>query len=355
MRLTRSSIPRTATIVASIVLLGTGSLGLGLLASPASAAPLAGDSVATATAGSALTERLGARTAGAYIDGGTGRLVVTVTDAATAQTVRSAGAVPKLVTRTAAQLQQTVSTLDEAARIPGTAWAVDPATNQVQVSVDATVSAERLAALTAVTSSLGSAVRVERVNGAFSTLISGGDAIYRGSSRCSLGFNVRRGEAYAFLTAGHCGSVNSVWYATSRQTSLLGTMSGSSFPGNDYAIVNYSANSTVPRSGTVGSQEITGAGNPTVGMTVSRRGSTTGTHSGRVTALNATVNYAQGTVRGLIRTTVCAEPGDSGGSLYAGTTAYGLTSGGSGNCRTGGTTFFQPVTEALAAYGASVY
>ncbi|MEU0296361.1 serine protease, partial [Streptomyces cavourensis] len=33
----------------------------------------------------------------------------------------------------------------------------------------------------------------------------------------------------------------------------------------------------------------------------------------------------------------------------------GLTSGGSGNCSSGGTTFFQPVVEALNAYGVSVY
>ena len=94
---------------------------------------------------------------------------------------------------------------------------------------------------------------------------------------------------------------------------------------------------------------------PTVGQTVRRSGSTTGVRSGPVTGLNATVNYPQGTVTGLIRTNVCAEPGDSGGSLFAGTTALGLTSGGSGNCTTGGTTFFQPVTEPLSVYGVSVY
>ncbi|GLZ08695.1 hypothetical protein Acsp03_61610 [Actinomadura sp. NBRC 104412] len=60
-------------------------------------------------------------------------------------------------------------------------------------------------------------------------------------------------------------------------------------------------------------------------------------------------------VSGLIQTTVCAEPGDSGGSLFAGSTALGLTSGGSGNCSSGGVTFFQPVTEALDAYGVDVY
>ena len=114
-------------------------------------------------------------------------------------------------------------------------------------------------------------------------------------------------------------------------------------------------NTTITKTGGVGSQDITSAGTPSVNQTVSRRGSTTGTHSGRVTALNATVTYPQGTVSGLIRTTVCAEPGDSGGSLYAGTTAYGLTSGGSGNCSSGGTTFFQPVTEPLGVYGVSVF
>lgn len=72
-------------------------------------------------------------------------------------------------------------------------------------------------------------------------------------------------------------------------------------------------------------------------------------------ALNATVNYSQGSVYGLIRTNVCAEGGDSGCSLFAGNTALGLTSGGSGNCSTGGTTYFQPVKEALSVYGVSVY
>jgi hypothetical protein len=74
-----------------------------------------------------------------------------------------------------------------------------------------------------------------------------------------------------------------------------------------------------------------------------------------VTATNATVNYAEGTVTGLIKTNVCAEGGDSGGSLFDGAKALGLTSGGSGNCSSGGTTFFQPVTEALSVYGVSVY
>jgi hypothetical protein len=40
--------------------------------------------------------------------------------------------------------------------------------------------------------------------------------------------------------------------------------------------------------------------------------------------------------------------------LFDGSTAVGLTSGGSGDCSSGGQTSFRPVTEALAAYGVSI-
>ena len=82
-----------------------------------------------------------------------------------------------------------------------------------------------------------------------------------------------------------------------------------------------------------------------------RSGSTSGLHDGEVTALNATVNYPEGTVTGLIETNVCAEPGDSGGPLFSDGIALGVTSGGSGDCTSGGTTFFQPVTKAMQALG----
>ncbi|BCJ55337.1 serine protease [Actinoplanes sp. NBRC 14428] len=223
--------------------------------------------------------------------------------------------------------------------------------NQILVTADSTVTGARLAAVRAIVAKLGDRARLESVPGTLSTTISGGDAIYTGGSRCSLGFNVRSGSTDYFLTAGHCTNAGSSW---SNGSTTLGTRAGSSFPGNDYGIVRYT-NTSITKTGGVGSQDITGAGTPAVNSTVYRRGSTTGTRSGRVTALNTTVNYPQGSVSGMIRTTVCAEPGDSGGPLYSGSTALGLTSGGSGNCSSGGVTYFQPVTEALNAYGVSVY
>jgi streptogrisin B len=242
------------------------------------------------------------------------------------------------------------------ADVPGTAWAVDSKTNRVVVTVDSTVSRAEIAKIKRQAGGNAGALVVKHTPGKFNKLISGGDAIYASSWRCSLGFNVQDASGnYYFLTAGHCTDGAGTWWSNSSHSTTLGTTAGSSFPGNDYGIVRYT-NSSVTKSGTVGSQDITRAATPSVGTTVTRRGSTTGIHSGRVTALNATVNYGGGDiVYGLIQTTVCAEPGDSGGPLYGGTTAYGLTSGGSGNCTSGGTTFFQPVTEALSAYGVHVY
>ncbi|MGW1343173.1 S1 family peptidase [Kribbella sp. NPDC002412] len=250
------------------------------------------------------------------------------------------------------------ATLSKDASIPGTAWQTNP-DGRIIVSYDETVTGGKLTALTNVTKQFGNRVTLEKMPGKLSKLIAGGDAIYGGQYRCSLGFNVRSGSTYYFLTAGHCTNIASSWYANSSKTTLLGTRYGTSFPGNDYGIVRYSTSYT-NRPGVVNlyngsTRDITSAGNASVGQSVQRSGSTTGLRSGSVTGTNATVNYAEGTVTGLIRTNVCAEGGDSGGALFSGSVALGLTSGGSGNCSTGGTTYFQPVTEVLSRYGVSVY
>ncbi|MET8509148.1 S1 family peptidase [Streptomyces sp. NPDC004787] len=243
-----------------------------------------------------------------------------------------------------------------AADVAGTAWRTDAATGKVVVTVDSTVSQAEIAKIKKQAGANAGALRIERTNGTFRKLISGGDAIYASSWRCSLGFNVKDSAGnYYFLTAGHCTDGAGTWWSNSSHSTVLGSTAGSSFPTNDYGIVRYT-NSSITKSGTVGSVDITSAANATVGMSVTRRGSTTGIHSGTVTGLNATVNYGGGDiVYGMIQTNVCAEPGDSGGPLYSGSRAIGLTSGGSGNCSSGGTTFFQPVTEALSAYGVNVY
>jgi streptogrisin B len=235
--------------------------------------------------------------------------------------------------------------------VRGIAWYVDAAADRVVVTADSTVSAAEVATIKKRAGANAGAIRIKHVPGAFRPLLSGGDAIYGGQYRCSLGFNVVSGSTYYFLTAGHCGKLADTWYTNSSHTTLIGPTVNYSFPGNDYALVRY-ANTSLSHPGgfTVA--------DAFVGERVTRDGSTTGIHSGTVTALNVAVRYVgrlHGVVSGLIQTNVCAEPGDSGGPLYDGTRALGLTSGGSGDCTSGGTTFFQPVREAANAYGVTVY
>ncbi|MFF8812552.1 S1 family peptidase [Streptomyces pactum] len=351
-------IPRRPAVVTAA---GAAALAIAAVALPnAHATPASGPEPLSAAAAGDLATDLSAAlkgsAAGSYYDAEARKLVVNVVDPAAAGRVRDAGAEPRLVEHSLARLDAARAALKAKAALPGTAWAMDPRTNKVVVTADRTVTAAGLARLEKVAGSLGDRVEVRRSAGAFRTFIEGGDAIWGGGGRCSLGFNVvKDGQPY-FLTAGHCTEAISSWSETQGGPEI-GANEGSSFPGNDYGLVKYTAEVEHPSAVDLydgGTQAIASAGEATVGQQVRRSGSTTQVHDGEVIALNATVNYQEGTVEGLIRTTVCAEPGDSGGSLFAGDTALGLTSGGSGDCTSGGETFFQPVTEALAAYGAEI-
>jgi streptogrisin B len=192
---------------------------------------------------------------------------------------------------------------------------------------------------------------LERLDGRLRTLLSGGDGIYASGRRCSAGVNVRSGSTYYLVTAGHCTSGTTTWYTSSAMTTAVGPTTATTFPGDDYGLVRYT-NPAVPHPGTIGTALITGTAAAYVGQSVCRRGATTAVRCGVVTALNATVNYGSGdVVSGLIKTNICAEPGDSGGPLFSGDKVIGILSGGSGNCTTGGTTYYQPIQEVLNAYG----
>ncbi|MEU1403948.1 S1 family peptidase [Streptomyces sp. NPDC005728] len=304
---------------------------------------------------SALVKDLGSGTAGSYYDARAKSLVVNVLDATAAKTVQAAGAKARIVANSLAELDGARASLKKDATIPGTSWATDPVTNKVVVTADRTVSGAEWAKLGKVVHGLGSKAELKRSKGEFKPFVAGGDAITGSGGRCSLGFNVVKGGQPYFLTAGHCTEAISSWSDSSGN--VIGENEQSSFPGNDYGLVKYTANVDHPSEVDLyngSAQQITGAAEATVGMKVTRSGSTTQVHDGTVTGLNATVNYSEGTVSGLIQTDVCAEPGDSGGSLFSGSSAIGLTSGGSGDCTSGGETFFQPVTEALSATGSQI-
>ncbi|MER7780549.1 S1 family peptidase [Streptomyces sp. NPDC096191] len=307
-------------------------------------------------AGAGLVSELGdERTAGHWV-GADGRPVVAVTDARTAETVRRAGAEAKLVRHSMSELRSATSTLRSAPRVPGTAWALDYRSNEVVVRGDRTVSTSDWSRLTGVAQGIGGFVRMERTEGAFTTRLNGAVPILSTAGRCSAGFNVTDGRSEFILTAGHCGPTGSVWFGDGGGDRQVGKTVAGSFPGDDFSLVEYANGKAgdgadVVAVGDGKGVRITGIGEPAVGQRVFRSGSTSGLRDGQVTALDATVNYPEGTVTGLIETDVCAEPGDSGGPMFSEGVALGVTSGGNGDCAKGGTTFFQPLPEAMESLG----
>jgi streptogrisin C len=266
--------------------------------------------------------------------------------------VGAAGAEPQVLTRRVRLLVVVWAPLPRAAAdaAPGVhSWHVDVVNNRVVVEAEDVRSP---AVLDFATRAGAGAVEVvaaigERPRPLYD--IRGGDEIILNSNTlCSVGFSVDGG----YVTAGHCAgagspTAGSIWVAQ-------GTVRGSTFPGNDWAWVATNGSwNPLPYVGDHGGGQVPVAGSDVApnNSSVCRSGRTSGWHCGRIVAYNVTVNYAAGPVYGTTQTDACAEGGDSGGSFISGNQAQGVTSGGSGNCSSGGTTFFQPVNPILRHFG----
>ncbi|MEW1631339.1 S1 family peptidase [Streptomyces sp. NPDC089173] len=290
---------------------------------------------------------------GSWFDSATGRLTVAVTDAGKAGAVRAAGAQARIVEHSAAQLDATMKRIDALTAPDGVAsWRVDPATSRVVVNVVGSAQGDNDVRAFVAKARKAGPVTVERTAKAPQTFAAGtvgGDPYYTGNVRCSIGFSVHGG----FVTAGHCGGTGQ--QVRGWDNSYIGNFQGSSFPGDDYAWVNVGSGWwTVPVVlgwGTVPDQLVRGSNEAPIGASICRSGSTTRWHCGRVLAKNETVNYSQGAVHQMTKTSVCAQGGDSGGSFISGDQAQGVTSGGWGNCSSGGETWYQPINEILNRYG----
>ncbi|GAA2779392.1 S1 family peptidase [Streptomyces rameus] len=298
--------------------------------------------------------------AGSWFDAARGRLTVAVTPDASPDTrraLRAYGAEIRTAGHTARQLDAVKTRIDRLSAPSGVSgWHVDPVANTVVVDVVRRHRSDNDVRRFLDQARKAGAVTVRTVSAAPRTFAAGtvgGDPYYTGNVRCSIGFSVYGG----FVTAGHCaqpGAGVSGW-----DGSYIGTFQGSSFPDNDYAWVSVGSGWwTVPVVlgwGTVPDQLVRGSAVAPVGSSVCRSGSTSHWHCGTVLALNETVNYSQGAVHELTKTSACAEPGDSGGSFITGDQAQGVTSGGWGNCSGGGETWFQPVNEILNRYGLTLH
>ncbi|WP_030753049.1 alpha-lytic protease prodomain-containing protein [Streptomyces sp. NRRL F-5135] len=325
---------------------------LGLTPSQAEAR-LATEKTATAVEGKAR-RAAGSSYGGSWISSDSGKLTVAVTDRAKADAVRATGATVRLVEYSASRLDAAKKRIDGLTAPDGvSSWGVDPTSNRVVVSV---VTAQKndkdVQAFVAKAREAGP-VTVQEIAAPIRTTAAGtvgGDPYYTGNVRCSIGFSVQGG----FVTAGHCGSVGAS--VRGWDNTYIGNFQGSSFPENDYAWVNVGSGWwTVPVVlgwGTVPDALVRGSNEAPVGASICRSGSTTHWRCGVVQGKNVTVNYGNGQlVYQLTQTSACAEPGDSGGAYISGDQAQGVTSGASGNCTTGGTTFYQPINEILNRYG----
>ncbi|CDR05572.1 S1 family peptidase [Streptomyces iranensis] len=305
-----------------------------------------------------LRKSLGSSYGGAWVSGNTAELTVATTDEGQSATITAGGARAAVVKHSLKALVDAKQALDRAAseRPPAadvaSAWYVDVKTNGVVVqSAEPTEAAAFVAASGADREVVRVVESAERPSPLYD--LRGGEAFYiNDAARCSIGFSVAKAEQNGFVTAGHCGSQGDTTAGFNRVAQ--GTFQGSSFPGNDYAWVATNAD-WAPQPWVIGPQgtnvTVTGSQEAPVGSSVCRSGSTTGWHCGTIQQHDTSVQYPQGTIRGVTRTNVCAEPGDSGGSFISGSEAQGVTSGGSGNCTVGGTTYYQPVNPILTTYG----
>ncbi|WP_199044480.1 RICIN domain-containing protein [Glycomyces salinus] len=291
--------------------------------------------------------------AGLWVSEDAGEIMVATTSAAAAADIEAQGATAVLVEYDLAALEAAVDALDavEADGVHG--YYIDPASNGLVIEAADEESATDLAQ--------AADVDPDMITADISTAepqlfdVRGGDAYNSDNGYgCSVGFPVTQGSTKGFVTAGHCGDPG---VRVVGGSAAPGTFRESVFPGADRAWVAVGSEQTMHNIVNMynGSRYVYDSDVAAIGSSVCRSGQTTGWHCGTVQAYDQTVRYEAGTIYGMTRTNVCAEPGDSGGAFISGNSAQGMTSGGSGNCTSGGTTFFQPVNDALDDWGLTLY
>jgi len=178
----------------------------------------------------------------------------------------------------------------------------------------------------------------------------GSELTFNSSGRCTAAFAATQASEWYLIAGGACGSAGDT---VSSGGVHVGTVVAAQFPQGAHTLVSVTNKSDWDLVAWAGPAPVTirGSNQAPVGSQVCLIGSTTGVHCGTVTALNATINFPEGTITGVTQTSVCAEPGDRGSAFISGDQAQGVLIGGSGNCSSGGETFFQPIDYILSLYG----
>ncbi|MBB6171508.1 streptogrisin C [Nocardiopsis mwathae] len=181
--------------------------------------------------------------------------------------------------------------------------------------------------------------------------IMAGNPVYGTGTRCTIGATVRTADGTGgFLTAATCGPAGATVRLSNGETGVIVWSSREDGVAFVRAKENWILTPYANRYQGGGHLTIRGSQEAPVGAAVCRSGPTTGWRCGTIQAKNQTVAFPWGAMRGLTRISACAEPGDEGGPVYRDGQLQGLIVGGSGNCRTGGTTFFKPINPILHKY-----
>jgi streptogrisin D len=123
---------------------------------------------------SLIASQIGEAFGGAYYDASKQQVIINIVgnNSNVVNEIKKAGAVPRSVDNSMSKLTTAAKTLKTDATIPGTAWSIDPKTNQVQVTADSTVTGAKWAKLTSTVDSLGSGVAtVKKSSGTFKTFV----------------------------------------------------------------------------------------------------------------------------------------------------------------------------------------
>lgn len=317
--------------------------------------------------------RQGVPTNGAFFDKA-GSLVVNTTGAKSEQRVEDAGLTSRVPEHGQAVLDRIKAELDAKAlgRTPTgvTAWSVDLASDTVTVNVSSAKSAAAKSFLRAARAH-GDAVRVVEDQQELTTqaVVTPGDEMAFNGFVCSVGYGARDSSGKQYLvTAGHC--IEDLPVLTYQGTRFAQGTNSRFALGRDSVDMGIAAidsgNSIATQVGTygeAGTVAVQGSRRAATGADLCKSGRTTGWTCGQVRSYNVTVTYTDANggpdtvVTGLGSSTVCTQGGDSGGAYISGNQAQGMTSGGpatqrcDGSVNSPGSSYFQPLDDALSHYG----
>lgn len=319
-----------------------------------------------------LAEQLGDRSGGSYLDRRSGELIVNVLDDRAAEQVRAAGATPRTVRYSMAELQGVSDRLDPQG-VAGrsglvTSIGVDPQTDTVVVTIPAAAQREAAEFIEQV-QSYGDRTRIEFSRDSVleqqSTYVyAGGQTISSALGSCTAGLAAKDASNYRYmLTALHCVSGNAYNVYTSGQ--FFGQRWYQSQNYYDMATVsNWNPNNMV-QTATAGPWYnyvvIKGALTSIQNWWVCKSGMTTGWKCGYVTLTGQKV-WVGGTVGyeyNLTAANLCGQKGDSGAPVVFQTLqgywyATGIHSAGPAVCTASSNAYFVPVKFLLNTTGLSI-